>query len=123
MTALQLAYLANIAILLPIAVPTLLRIYRTEQGLFPESAGWRVLVGALWTAIMFLSALGLREPLRYSPVLLLQVIYKSLWLLVYALPLARRREWRLIPWGIAGSFLVVVLVWPWLLPWSYLLAR
>lgn len=123
MTAIQIAYLANIALLLPIAVPTMLRLYHTDQAKFPESAGWRVLVGALWTAILVLSALGLREPLRYSPVLLLQLIYKSLWLLVYVLPLAVRGKWRLIPWGIAGSFLAIVLVWPWLMPWSYLLGR
>lgn len=123
MTAPHFAYIANIALLLPIAVPTLLRIYRTDQGCFPESAGWRVLVGSLWTAIMVLSALGLREPLRYSPVLLLQLIYKSLWLVVFALPLARRREWRLIPSGIAVSFIAIVLIWPWLIPWSYLLGR
>ena len=104
-------------------IPVLLRLYRTDQAKFPESAGWRVLVSALWTAIMVLSALGLREPLRYSPVLLLQLIYKSLWLLVYALPLVVRGEWRLIPWGIAGSFLAIVLVWPWLMPRSYLIDR
>ncbi len=121
MTALHFAYVANLVILLPISIPTLLRIYRTDQGCFPESAGWRVLVGALWTGIMVLSALGLREPLRYSPALLLQLIYKSLWLAVFALPLARRGEWRLIPWGIAGSFVAIVLVWPWLIPWDYLL--
>jgi hypothetical protein len=121
MNAIQTAYLANIAILLPISVPTLLRLYRTDQGKFTESSGWRALVGALWTGILVLSALGLRDPLGYSPVLLLQLIYKSLWLLVYALPLALRREWNLIPWGITGSFLAIVMIWPWIIPWSHLL--
>jgi len=123
MTALQFAYAANLAILLPIAVPTLLRIYRTDQRKFPESAGWRVLVGALWTGIMVLSAFGLRDPMRYSPVLLLQLIYKTLWLVVFALPLVRRREAHLIPWGIAISFIAIVVIWPWLIPWAYLLGR
>ena len=82
-----------------------------------------MLVGSLWTAIMVLSALGLREPLRYSPVLLLQLIYKGLWLVVFALPCAYRREWRLIPWGIAISFIAIVLIWPWVIPWSYLLGH
>ncbi len=123
MTALQFAYAANLAILLPIAVPPRLGIYRTDQRKFPESAGWRALVGALWTGIMVLSVLGLREPLRYSPVLLLQLIYKTLWLVVFALPLVRRRETHLIPWGIAISFAAIVLIWPWLIPWGYLLGR
>lgn len=123
MTALQFAYAANLAILLPIAVPTLLGIYRTDQGRFPESAGWRVLVGALWTGIMVLSALGLRDPMRYSPVLLLQLIYKTLWLVIFALPLVRRREANLIPWGIAISFMAIVVIWPWVIPWTYLLGH
>ncbi len=123
MTALQFAYAANLALLLPIAVPTLLRISRTDQGRFPESAGWRVLVGSLWTGILVLSALGLRDPLRNSPVLLLQLIDKTLWLVVFALPLVRRREAHLIPWGIAISFIAIVVIWPWLIPWAYLLGR
>lgn len=123
MTALHFAYIANLVILLPVAVPTLLRVFRTDEDRFPESAGWRVLVGALWTAIMVLSALGLQSPLRYSPVLLLQIIYKSLWLLVYALPLARCNEWRQVPRGITISFVAIVFIWPWLIPWSYLLGR
>ena len=58
MTALRLAYLANVLILLPIAIPTLLRLFETAQGRFDESAGWRILVGALWTGILVLSLLG-----------------------------------------------------------------
>ena len=92
----------------PIAVPTLLRISRTDQGRIPESAGWRVLVGSLWTGILVLSALGLRDPMRYSPGLLLQLIRKTLWRVVFALPLVRRREAHLIPWGIAISFIASV---------------
>jgi hypothetical protein len=117
---LRLAYAFNILVLLPIAVPTLLRLYPTDQGKFEESAGWRVLVGALWTAILVLSALGLYAPLRFSPVLVLQVIYKTLWLLVFALPRVVNGRSRSVPWGIAGTFLVIILVWPFIIPWGYL---
>jgi len=55
----------NVAILTPIAAPTVFRLFPTDQGRFAESAGWRVLVGALWSAI---------------PVLSLQLIYKTVWL-------------------------------------------
>ncbi len=122
MTALRLAYLANVLILLPIAIPTLLRLFETAQGRFDESAGWRILVGALWTGILVLSLLGLRSPLVWSPVLVLQVIYKSLWLGAYALPRVVRGDPRSVPPGIAGSFAVIVLVWPWIIPWRHLLA-
>jgi hypothetical protein len=120
MTCLRLAYAFNILVLLPIAVPTLLGLYPTDQGKFEESAGWRVLVGALWTAILVLSVLGLYAPLRYSPVLVLQVIYKTLWLLVFALPRLVNGRTHTIPWGIAGSFIIIVLVWPFIIPWGYL---
>jgi hypothetical protein len=72
---------------------------------------------------MLLSLLGLWEPVRLSPVLALQVIYKSLWLLVYALPLIMRREWQRIPWGITILFVAIVIIWPWLIPWRYLLGQ
>jgi hypothetical protein len=117
----RIAYVINLVVLLPIAIPTLFRLYPTDQGRFEESAGWRVLVGALWTAILVLSVLGLFAPLRYSPVLVLQLIYKSLWLLVYVAPRVARGDIRSVPWGIASSFAVIVLVWPWIIPWGYLL--
>jgi hypothetical protein len=120
MASLRLAYAFNLLVLLPIAVPTLLRLYPTDQGRFAESAGWRVLVGALWTAILVLSILGLYAPLRYSPVLVLQLIYKTLWILVFALPRVVNGCAHSVPWGIAGTFIIIVLVWPFIIPWGYL---
>ena len=88
-----------------------------------ESSGWRVLVGSLWTAILALSILGLFAPERYAPVLLLQFVYKTIWLLVYAAPRLLRREYASIPWGIVVSFAAVVVVWPFIIPWSALFAE
>ena len=85
MTYLRIAYALDLLVFLPIAVSTLLRLYPTDKGRFEESAGWWVLEGALWTAILVFSGLGLYAPLRYSLMLFLQVIYKTLWLLVFAL--------------------------------------
>ena len=58
-------------------------------------------------------------PLRYVPVLMMQVIYKSLWLLLYALPTLRRKK--PVPLGITISFAAIVLLWPWLIPWHLLI--
>ena len=123
MSLLYFAYWANIALLVPIAMPTVFRLLPTDQARFEESAGWRVLVGSLWFPILVLSVLGLFQPLRYSPVLLLQLIYKSLWLAVYAVPRLLRGDVDQVPWGIAGIFALIVIVWPWLIPWAYLLGR
>lgn len=116
----RLAYGLNLLILTPIAIPALLHLFPVDQARFVESDGWRILVGALWTGILVLSALGLRNPLRFSPVLLLQVIYKSLWLLLYAGPRLLHGQTGELPAGIAVSFLCIVLVWPFLIPWGYL---
>lgn len=123
MQVLTFAYWANIVILVPIAVATIFRIFPTDEGRMEESQGWRVLVGSLWTAILVLSVLGLFAPERYVPVLLLQLVYKSIWLLVYAAPRILRREYASIPWGITVSFTAIVAVWPFIIPWSALLAE
>lgn len=120
MQMIHIAYLANIVILGPIGISTVFRLFPTDSGRFEESAGWRILVGALWVGILALSILGLFYPLRYSPVLLLQIIYKSVWLIVYVAPRLLRGESKSIPLGITGTFVAIVIVWPFIMPWSYL---
>jgi hypothetical protein len=120
MKQIRLAYVANILILLPIAIPTVFRLFPTDAGSFTESVGWRTLVGALWFGILVLSILGLRHPFRYCPVLLLQLVYKSTWLAVYAAPRILRGDFASVPWAIAGSFAAIVLIWPFIIPWRSL---
>jgi hypothetical protein len=120
MSFLTFAYIANLVILVPVALPTLLRPSSTDEGRFAESSGWRMLVGSLWLSIMVLSVLGLFHPIRYAPVLLLQWIYKSVWLLTYALPRFQKERRSEIPWGITGSFIMIVVLWPFLIPWRAL---
>jgi hypothetical protein len=55
-----------------------------------------------------------------SPLLLIQVIYKTLWLVVFVLPLLVRGRSGEVPWGIAGTFLFIVLTYPWVIPWAKL---
>ena len=55
-----------------------------------------------------------------SPLLLIQVIYKSLWLLVFVLPRLRKGRISELPWGIASTFLVIVVSYPWVIPWGQL---
>ena len=122
MSAVLYLFWANIFILVPVGFATLLKPSVTDQGAFVESAGWRMLAGSLWIAILVCSVLGLVSPGSFLWLLVIQVIYKSVWLLAYAVPRlgsARRAE---IPAGIACSFLVIVLVWPWVIPWRQMLA-
>lgn len=74
------------------------------------------LVGCLWLAIAVLSVLGLWKPISFSPILLVQLIYKGTWLLVVALPAIKNNQ--PYPSGMASFFLVWVLVLPFVIPWS-----
>lgn len=74
------------------------------------------LVGCLWLAIAVLSVLGLWRPISFSPILLVQLIYKSTWLLVVALPAIRFNQ--PYPIGMALFFLIWVLILPFVMPWA-----
>jgi hypothetical protein len=117
MMSVKLAYLLNILILLPIAVPTVFRIFPTDQNCFIESEGWRKLIGSVWVGILILSIFGLIYPLLFCPILMLQIIYKSSWLLTYALPRVLKQQYSDLPLGITLSFMVIVIVYPIIIPW------
>lgn len=121
MLALRIAYWVNILCLLPIAIPTVFHLFPTDQGRFEESAGWRILMGGFWTGSLVLCILGLFQPLLYSPLLLLQLIYKAIWLAVYVAPRLARGETSQVPWGMAGLFTAMVVAWIFIIPWDYLL--
>jgi hypothetical protein len=55
-----------------------------------------------------------------SALLLVQVIYKTLWLLVNAMPLMLNKRSNEVPWGIASAFLVIIVTYPWIIPWGQL---
>ena len=49
----------------------------------------------------WVSVLGLFFPISMSALLLVQVIYKTLWLLVNAMPLMLNQRSNEVPWGIS----------------------
>ncbi len=124
MTLLHLPYIFNIIVLIPIGLLTLLGGEKGGQlacqNKFPENEGFRTILGSLWTAILIGSVLGLFFPITMSALLLIQVIYKTLWLLVYAMPRMLKQHSKEVPWGIALTFLVIVLSYPWVIPWGQL---
>jgi hypothetical protein len=118
MNLLLLPYIANIIILIPVGFGTLFNLFPISGGYFSESVGWRTIVGSVWTAILIGSFLGLRSPTIYSPLLLIQVIYKSLWIGVYVIP--RLNNPNEVHWGIAITFILIIISYPFVIPWSYL---
>ncbi|MCZ8354712.1 MAG: hypothetical protein O9340_08255 [Cyclobacteriaceae bacterium] len=76
------------------------------------------LVGSLWLSIAILSVLGFFNPEVFIPVLLLQFLYKGLWLMIVALPCIYYKE--PYPKGMAFFFLVWVIIIPIGISWRYL---
>lgn len=124
MTPLILPYIFNIIVLIPIGLLTLLGGEKggrlASQDKFQESEGYRTILGSLWTAILIASVLGLFFPITMSALLLIQVIYKTLWLLVYVIPRMYSSHKQEIPLGIASTFLIIIMSYPWVIPWEYL---
>lgn len=113
---LRVAYGANVVILAPVLAGLLLA--RNGPGVpalggeIAESRGLRLLLVSLWSAILALSLAGLVAPRLFWSILLLQIIYKSLWLALYVAPLWRAKGPRATPWGPAIVFAAIVVLWP-----------
>ncbi|MEM1294495.1 MAG: hypothetical protein AAGH89_03960 [Verrucomicrobiota bacterium] len=112
------AYLANILILVPVAFSTL----RSESSAgtvfeekFPMDSPLRLLVGALWFGILVCSVIGLFRPNQMVAILILQVVYKATFLVLYIVPVWRTDGFHSVPAGITICFLAIVLIWPFLL--------
>ena len=112
-------YIANIVVAGWIGITSVFNSNRAATTVFQnayQSSEVMRLVGCLWLAIAILSVLGLWRPISFSPVLLVQLIYKGTWLLVVALPAIKAKQH--YPTGMAMFFLIWVLVLPFIIPWS-----
>lgn len=113
---LRIPFVINILILAPVCWSMFFadngRAQPAFEGKAPESRPLRLLVASFWSAILVLSLAALAEPSAFVPVLVLQVVYKALWLAVFALPEARRAGRDALPMGVTVSFAAIVLVWP-----------
>jgi hypothetical protein len=78
------------------------------------------IVGSFWLTIALLSGVGLFSPVRFSVVLLVQLIYKSLWLLAVAVPAILAERTDSIPIGMAIFFTIWVIILPFVIPFRAL---
>ena len=65
-----------------------------------------------------LSALGLRCPLQMLPVLLWELLWKSIWLIVVVVPLRSAGRMDQTTWTMASAIFWVAIV-PIAIPWPY----
>lgn len=121
MLPLKIIYIANIVVTGLISYSCLFTPQAAVDNVFSGTITYSEvikLVGALWGAIFVLSILGLFFPQPMSLVLLFQLIYKSSWLLIVALPaFAAGKDF---PGPMAMVFLIWVLVLPFFIPWKNL---
>ena len=111
------AYAANILILVPVCYGLIAGsgVAGVFEGKVAESAGLRLLVASLYVAILVASVAGLKWPAFFAPILIAQIIYKTLWLAMFAAPLVLAGRSGDVPWGISSSFIAIVLIYPILL--------
>ncbi len=76
-------------------------------------------IGSFWIAIGIISILGLIYPVRISPILIIQIVYKGLYLCAEVIPRLIRSE--IVPIEMSIFFLVWVVLLPFFVPWKYLL--
>ena len=90
-------------------------------ALFSHPGAWDPVKGvafSFWAALSLLSGLGLRYPLKMVPLLLLQLLYKTLWLVAVALPM-----WSAVrSIDLTRAMVIGVVVDLPGIPWSYVLA-
>jgi hypothetical protein len=76
-------------------------------------------VWCVWTAFATLAGLGILRPVKMLPIVLLEIFYKSLWLIIVAYPLWKRGAL----WGSPAEAIAVPFLWlplPILaVPWAY----
>ncbi len=116
---LTLVYIANIFVAGWISITSLFFPKIAQTVVFENTVQFSEtiqLVGALWFAIFLLSVLGLFFPEKMVLVLLFQLVYKSTWLLVVAMPALMSGQD--FPKSMALFFVIWVLVLPLVIPWS-----
>jgi len=79
--------------------------------------------GSVWVAFGLLSILGLRSPLKISPVLLLQLSYKVVWFIGVLLPVLIAGRFQVYMIAYAVFFAVYIMGDLIAIPFSYVFAK
>jgi hypothetical protein len=79
--------------------------------------------GSVYVAFGFLSILGLRSPLKFAPILLLQLVYKVVWCIGVMLPLLHRGSFPAYGIVYAVIFALFVIGDLIAIPFSYVFAK
>jgi len=104
-------YLLNFVLLGSDVWPAIFR----HQGAWDPTKG---VAFSFWAALSALSALGLRYPLKMTPLLLLQMFYKAVWIVAVGLPM-----WSSVrATDLAHAMVIGIVVDSIAIPWPYIVA-
>jgi len=81
------------------------------------------ILGSVWVAFGLLSILGLRSPLKFSPVLLLQLTYKVVWFIGVMLPILVAGQFPAYAMGYVLFFTVYIVGDLIAIPFPYVFAK
>lgn len=79
-------------------------------------------VCSLLAAMSVLAAVGIRYPLQMLPILLFELIWKSIWLIAVALPLWTANQIDARTWQTVTDCLTAAILIP-LIPWRYVISE
>lgn len=90
------------------------------SGRFADSD---TIINATLMGFCLLSLLGIKYPLKMLPVLLLELVWKVFWLLVYALPMYLNHSLDEYAQELVLACAMGVILTPLVLPWGYLITH
>ena len=79
----------------------------------------RAVAFCFWAALSALAGLGIRYPLQMLPLLFLQLFYKSIWLIVVALPLWSAGQTT----GLTKTMIIGAVADLIVIPWAFVFAN
>lgn len=94
-------------------------------GIINQSGSWELMEGVvqcMLLAFWALCVLGLRYPLQLLPVLLWEVAWKSVWLILVALPIWASGQMDDVTMETVAASLLVV-IFPFIIPWRFVFAH
>jgi len=97
--------------------------YSTWSEIINPSETWGAYDGvtySFWAAYSVLMGLGVRFPLKMLPLLLLQLFYKSVWLIGIAYPMWSTNTLDPTSEGLLKPFLIAIPIDLLVIPWAYI---
>ena len=95
-------------------------------GLLHHPDTWTLMRGvvcSLLAAMSLLSLLGLRYPLQMLPLLLFELVWKTIWLIAFAWPLWSTHRMDAGSRETAVNCLMGIVILPLVIPWPYVVAH